>query len=183
MFITYDVKICEKDRYIFTNVQSSTLNDDLGQVSFIFSDKTGTLTKNLMKFKRMSIGKFNYGQDCFRKSMLNLNDKYGKITNFDFYDSEFLDHIRDDDHENYYKIKYFLLCMCLCHSVFTVSNMKNELVYEGSSPDEISLINAARYFNYIFLKRLPGNKIEVEILGKIQEFEVIYYFDYSSERY
>ncbi len=32
-------------------VQSSTLNEDLGQIERIFSDKTGTLTQNIMEFK------------------------------------------------------------------------------------------------------------------------------------
>jgi magnesium-transporting ATPase (P-type) len=32
-------------------VQSSTLNEDLGQIERVFSDKTGTLTQNIMEFK------------------------------------------------------------------------------------------------------------------------------------
>ena len=175
--------MCDKQRFTYAEVQSSTLNDDLGQVSIIFSDKTGTLTKNIMKFKRMYIGNINYGQDFFEKRLIKLKDKYGKITNFDFYDSEFIEHMKDDDHDNYYNIKYFLLCISLCHSVFTAPNDNNEIVYEGSSPDEISLINAARYFKYIFLKRSPGNKVEIEINGIITEFTIKHFFEYSSERY
>jgi len=40
---------------------TSNLNEELGQVDYIFSDKTGTLTKNHMQFKKMSIGTFEYG--------------------------------------------------------------------------------------------------------------------------
>ena len=44
-----------------TVVQSSNLNEELGQVEYIFSDKTGILTCNIMEFKKMVIGDKAYG--------------------------------------------------------------------------------------------------------------------------
>jgi len=63
MFINWDINMYDKVNRIPAKVQTSTLNEELGQVKFIFSDKTGTLTKNYMEFKKMSIGKFSYGVD------------------------------------------------------------------------------------------------------------------------
>ena len=42
-------------------VRSSELNESLGQVRHIFSDKTGTLTCNRMEFRKCSIGGRSYG--------------------------------------------------------------------------------------------------------------------------
>ena len=43
-FINQDVTILDEERDIETKVQSSNLNEELGMVHNIFSDKTGTLT-------------------------------------------------------------------------------------------------------------------------------------------
>lgn len=39
------------------------MNEQLGNVSYVFSDKTGTLTKNYMEFKKVAIGNYSYGYD------------------------------------------------------------------------------------------------------------------------
>lgn len=42
-------------------VSNSAVINDLGQISYLFSDKTGTLTANEMKFKSMTIGELTFG--------------------------------------------------------------------------------------------------------------------------
>ena len=41
--------------------QSSNLSEELGQVEYVFSDKTGTLTANVMSFKKFSVDEQDYG--------------------------------------------------------------------------------------------------------------------------
>lgn len=45
-----------KIKKISCNVNSSNLNEELGMIDYVFSDKTGTLTCNIMKFKNLFVG-------------------------------------------------------------------------------------------------------------------------------
>ncbi|KAG7797161.1 hypothetical protein KL929_002867 [Ogataea haglerorum] len=42
--------------------KSWNISDDLGQIEYIFSDKTGTLTQNVMEFKKCTINGVTYGR-------------------------------------------------------------------------------------------------------------------------
>jgi phospholipid-transporting ATPase len=61
-FITTDEEMYVKARDKFASVRTTTINEELGQVEYIFSDKTGTLTCNQMEFKYCIIGNALYGR-------------------------------------------------------------------------------------------------------------------------
>ena len=74
----------EQDRP--AKVQSSNLNEELGMVNYIFSDKTGTLTKNIMEFKKFTVGTECYGEN----EQIEFEGKYEQgVTNVNFTDKEF----------------------------------------------------------------------------------------------
>jgi len=58
--LSADEKMLTDD--IAPSVQTSNLNEELGQVQYIFSDKTGTLTSNQMVFKKFSVNGAIYGR-------------------------------------------------------------------------------------------------------------------------
>ncbi|POW11846.1 hypothetical protein PSTT_04947 [Puccinia striiformis] len=60
-FIWADDEITDNERR--TLARSWNLSDDLGQIQYVFSDKTGTLTQNLMQFRQCSVaGKIYRGR-------------------------------------------------------------------------------------------------------------------------
>ncbi len=52
---------CES-KDIYPKVMTTTINEELGQVEYVFSDKTGTLTCNVMQFSKSVIGNKLYGE-------------------------------------------------------------------------------------------------------------------------
>ena len=61
-----------------TRVNSSNLNEELAQVHFIFSDKTGTLTENSMVFKKCVIGGERYGKGVTEAGLIRQAKEEGR---------------------------------------------------------------------------------------------------------
>lgn len=64
----------DKDTNQPAKANNSDLNEDLGQIDYLFSDKTGTLTENEMIFKQFSIKNIIYVSNNNSVSILNTNE-------------------------------------------------------------------------------------------------------------
>ena len=68
--------IISKDKSIpETIARNSTIPEELGRIAYVFSDKTGTLTKNEMIFKRISMENEQYSEDNFEELKNILTDE------------------------------------------------------------------------------------------------------------
>ena len=144
--------IYDTDRDLPAKAQSSNLNEELGMIHYIFSDKTGTLTQNIMEFQKMSVMDYKYGMDV----PTGIEYKPG-VTNVNFDDLDFYAALENENHPNSSKIKEFLTALGLCHTVITDTKQTKEgedyMIYNASSPDELALVNGARHLGFAFLSR------------------------------
>jgi phospholipid-transporting ATPase len=61
LYIMMDYQMFSHERLKFANVSSTSIIEELGQIDYIFSDKTGTLTRNVMEFKLLHVGGTLFG--------------------------------------------------------------------------------------------------------------------------
>lgn len=61
-YIDWDRKMYYARNDTPAEARTTTLNEELGQIKYVFSDKTGTLTQNIMTFNKCSINGKSFGK-------------------------------------------------------------------------------------------------------------------------
>lgn len=107
--------------------RTSNLNEELGQIKYIFSDKTGTLTQNVMEYKNCSIAGVVYDDTEVDKMKREENNK-------DI-------------------IKEFLTHLAVCHTVIPEKGPEGKVEYNAASPDEKALVEGVMKYGFKFIDR------------------------------
>lgn len=165
IFINMDVDMYHEESDTPAMARTSNLNEELGMVKYIFSDKTGTLTRNVMEFKRCSVAGKIYE---------------APLPNSDVNEIPLIKDLREGG-EDSSTIREFLILMSICHTVIPEKTQFDEVIYHASSPDERALLHGARNLGFVFDTRTP-NFVEIEALGNREKYEILSVIEFTSTR-
>lgn len=168
-FMMMDLMMYSEKRDRCCKVSSFSLNEELGMIKHIFSDKTGTLTCNQMEFKFLSVGNRIYGDSSYLmnfglKSRVTYEDREIKYTFFDKNIENDLFVIGDPIPLKFpvrakgktFSINYttqqeitsmMMKCLALCHECL-IELDNGEIKYTGPSPDDVVLVDTAKRLGY-----------------------------------
>ncbi|KAH8309941.1 hypothetical protein KR067_002269 [Drosophila pandora] len=110
LFMEWDLELYEKETDQPCVVNTSNLNEELGQINILFSDKTGTLTKNEMNFQQCSIAGRKF---LFKKSRLE-DDETSALLDINKFNAD---------------QRVFFQALSICHTIQVASDSS-----EGSEP-------------------------------------------------
>lgn len=161
-----------------TVVRSTTIPEELGRISYLLSDKTGTLTQNEMVFKKIHLGTVAYGSDSFDEVASTIHSLNNALSN-----SQDLSPVKSSGvfgatrmrRPEGWRVWEAVKALALCHNVTPVydddSNEKiqkpsgsptrsisleaekHEVTYQASSPDEIALVKWTEQVGLVLVAR------------------------------
>ncbi|EDR01002.1 aminophospholipid-transporting P-type ATPase [Laccaria bicolor S238N-H82] len=153
-----------------TIVRTSTLPEELGRITYLLSDKTGTLTQNEMEMKKLHMGTMSYGSD----SMDEVAHQQGSLST----GAQMATRGRRDMSS---RVRDVVLSLALCHNVTPVTNDDGTVTYQASSPDEVAIVTwtASVGLTLVFRDR---TRMELQTpSGSLIKFDVLDIFPFTSE--
>jgi len=177
--IFYSWSIARDQEIPGTAARSTTIPEELGRVSYLLSDKTGTLTCNLMVFKKLHLGSAAYTEDTFDEVAAALAGEHSGEARRPKPGGA-----RRPDQAQW--LVRAVEALALCHNVTPVydepaageeglpeAEQAGGVTYQAASPDEVALVEwagsmglrlAARTLTAITLTAPQGTTLAYDIL-------------------
>lgn len=182
MFLEWDDELRGGEGNERCKCNTSDLNEELGQVKYLFTDKTGTLTENTMYFRQCSVDGIKYVSTDGEIQMLNEGNNRASAV------SPWPTALED-----------FLVTLALCHTVQVTSKSKAkeevsvisrgdgmQMVdlsqrYQASSPDEKALVEACASFGVVF-EGQHKDTLHLTVQGHSRTYTRLQVLDFDSDR-
>ncbi|KAG8349017.1 putative phospholipid-translocating ATPase [Trypanosoma vivax] len=170
-----------------TVARNTNIPEELGRLQYLFTDKTGTLTKNVMNFRVMQVGadiilnyneveRFHYilsayfGETYIPKS--GAAGDMAKMTSV----SQQRNFSRDVT-----PVGDALVALVLCHNVSLVVEDGVQR-YQASSPDEVAFVNFCSSLGLTLTHRDVNSMKFTTPGGKLVHYDIVKVFPFTSER-
>ena len=171
-------RFIDKDPQLFgAAARTADLVEELGQIDFIFSDKTGTLTSNDMRFARCAVGDKVF--DSFLQDSLG-----GPVPGVEQVTSIFNEGPTGSG-ELGSKLRWFFTCLAVCNTV----EVNEKTQYSGPSPDEVALVQGAHLVGISLKERVKASKLKKEehVVVSTPEvedrvFSILHTIEFSADR-
>ncbi|XAR51264.1 Phospholipid-translocating ATPase [Bertholletia excelsa] len=180
MFINHDSYMYYEEGDKPARARTSNLNEELGQVDTILSDKTGTLTCNSMEFIKCSVAGTAYGNGvteveraAAKRKGSPLAEEEGRaedfteiepsVKGFNFMDERvmngnWVNEPRADIIQKFFRV------LAVCHTAIPeVDEETGKISYEAESPDEAAFVIASRELGFEFYERTQTSVLLHEV--------------------
>ena len=170
IFISWDILLYSKFRHCFCGVKAVSIIEELGNVNFIFSDKTGTLTKNQLEFKYCIIENkfYEYVKTCgFGNKPTIFHFKNGKLKG----NKNIFSNLIEINNLNNSKSGLLNKLHFFSNSVDNENNESSnfDINYSFNDNNNIKIHSNKREVSNKKIKRLIQKKISYKEINKVKE--------------